>query len=238
MFTQHKFETVFRGTPTIRVTEKCARDMYQLCHIVQTEVGWFVVCHEQEDGDFLLSEVLLPGQTCSSVETEFHESDLEALGLRVMEEDTANGIDPGDDGFRFNHMNCWCHSHCDMPVSPSASDRSQMKSFCQRYGDDYDVWIGGIVNRSGEMRFNAYYHASRTWKILDDIPWRIEYEKNDSGEKFWAEQVKDLVRSGQSWKTNTSRGRGKGRSSFTAGYRGKVITPGSPGWTRIRGGGR
>lgn len=108
MFSPHKFETQFFGVPSIKLTEQCARDMWQLVQVVDIEVGWFCVCR-QDKGDFILTEVQVPTQTCTATETDMSTAGLAELGMKLMTEDNAAGVKVDSPDYRCNHLNCWVH---------------------------------------------------------------------------------------------------------------------------------
>ena len=190
MFHTASGSATFYGTPTIYITEKAARYMRCLVDAVTTEVGWLMVTHQDEKGDFILSECIVPRQDCHAATTELTGDGLAELANEVMEADMANGItDPNDPKFRYNHLNAWFHSHGSMSVGPSGQDETQMADFCRQYGDAYDVWIRGIVNKSGDIHLTVYFKAGNCWKAIANCPCEIKYESTES----MADEVRKVV---------------------------------------------
>lgn len=183
----------FYGTPTIYITESAARFMKKLVDKVSMEVGWLMVCHETDEGDFVLSECIVPGQQCHQTTTELLPEGLEEVIMELIEEDTAAGIATNSDEFRCNHLNAWFHSHDTMGVSPSGQDDQQMTDFCTRYDDAYNVWIRGIVNKAGDIHVTIYYKTSKVWKVVAGCPVEIAWDNED--DDSLSTLVDDTVRS-------------------------------------------
>lgn len=209
MFQPHQFQPTLHGVPKIKITQECAEDMWHLVQVVPTEVGWFCVCHESDDGDITLSEVLLPGQTCTSVETEFSIEGMEQLANEILDADQAAGIDPEDEKFRYNHLNCWNHSHGTMGVGPSGQDDKQMVEFCKHWGDVYPFYLRGIFNQKGDIQFTIYYKVSKAWRKICDVPWEVCGTTNPTRREYWKDLVKQRV--------NTPKPRAVSASSYGAG---------------------
>lgn len=172
MFVEHEFKTKLLGSPQVRITHEAMMDMWYLVQEVQTEVGWLCVIRPQENGDLLISEVVLPKQQCHAATTELNEEGLSLIYEELMKEDLERGVDPSGPSFRASHLNCWIHSHANMEVTPSTQDDQQMADFCLKYGDDYDWWLRGIVNKKKQARFTLYFKALGRWMVMDDVPWR------------------------------------------------------------------
>lgn len=185
---------VFYGTPTIYITENAARYMRALVDKVSMEVGWLMVCHETDDGDFVLSECLVPEQQCHATTTELVNDGLSALAMEVMDADSAKGIATDSAEFRYNHLNCWMHSHDNMGVSPSGQDDQQMVDFCQQYDDAYSTWVRGIVNKAGDAHFTVYFKVGKAWRAVKGCPCEILFDAGDDISEVVAGLVKDRVK--------------------------------------------
>lgn len=218
MFTvSSDIKPVFYGTPTVYITEKAARYMKRLVEKVSIEVGWLMVCHERDDGDFVLSECIVPKQQCHAATTELLPEGLEEAAIKVMEEDTQKGVtDPGDERFRVNHLNAWFHSHASMGVSPSGQDDQQMVDFCQKYGDDHNVWVRGIVNKKGDIHVTIYYRFGKTWKVIKGCPVDILWEVSDD----MAGEVDEVVSSHVKHMSHSSGSGKRGRNNYISPYAG------------------
>ena len=194
MFVEHDFKPKFKGTPLIYIAHEAYMDMWYLVQEVGTEVGWLCVVNQQTDGSFLISEVVLPKQQCHAATTELNEEGLALIYDELMNEDAAKGISPVSEEFRAAHLNCWIHSHVDMSVNPSTQDDQQMADFCTKYGEDYDWWIRGIMNKKREARFTLYFKAMGQWCLLDDVPWQhLIPQVNDGRRGAIKELVKERV---------------------------------------------
>jgi hypothetical protein len=245
LFRPHAFAPKFFGIPTIKITQQALTDMWHLVQVVQTqEVGWLVVTHEQPDGSFILSEVVLPGQNCHAATTELTEEGLAEVCMKLMQEDQEKGIGPDDQRFRANHLNCWVHSHVQMAVQPSTQDDKQMEEFCQMYEDDHEVWIRGIMNQKGDAEFTVYYKCGKsgTWRPIKDCPWEVIEEPDPDRRKLWeglvSERIKKVVHQ-PAYTGGTYNGRYSGYSGAPRygqrGYgqtqtKGRVITPADNRW--------
>ena len=223
MFAVNKINPTFLGVPTIHLTESAARKMRRLVKQVNTEVGWLMVCNELDDGDFVLSDCVIPRQDVNGATTELTPQGLSEVGVALMNEDIAKGITPEMDAFRFNHLNAWFHSHATMGVSPSGQDDQQMVDFCQEYGDSHKVWIRGIVNKAGDIHLSVYYRCSKVWKVVTGCPVEIQWDSTGAIDTeidaIIADRVKakgtttfPVVNHGKTYPTYNYRQRGKNLS--------------------------
>ncbi len=187
------FDTTFYGIPTIIITQQCSIDMWHIVQMVDMEVGWLCVCNETEKGDFILSEVVLPTQECHSATTELTASGLMDVGMQLLNEDDARGIDPKSEEYRFNHLTCWMHSHHTMGVSPSGQDDKQMADFCRMGGERNAAYVRGIANKAGLIEFTVYYRCSKTWKVIKDVPWQVQHEPLAEVKDRWGSLIKERV---------------------------------------------
>ncbi len=197
MFTAKKgLSPEFRGVPTVYLTERAARQMHRLVHKVDTEVGWLMICHETDQGDFVLSECIVPAQHCLSTTTEFTPQGISEACLALYYEDTAKGIKDDAPEFRYTHLNAWFHSHVNMEASPSGQDDKQMVDFCENYGQGHSTWIRGIVNKRGDTHITVYYRCGKTWKSITGCPVEIKWGENaeiDTAiDKLIAERVRNM----------------------------------------------
>lgn len=188
------FKPTFYGIPTVIILQSCAIDMWHIVQMVDMEVGWLCVCNETQSGDFILSQVVLPSQECHTATTELTASGLIDAGMQLLREDDAAGIEPSSEDYRFNHLTCWMHSHHKMGVSPSDQDDKQMADFCRMGGDRNSTYVRGIANQDGKIEFTVYYKCSKCWKVVKDVPWRVQYEQLKDVEERWAEAVKQRVK--------------------------------------------
>lgn len=213
---------VFYGTPTIYLTEQAARYMHALVAKVSMEVGWLMVCHETDDGDFVLSECLVPEQQCHATTTELVNGGLSALATEVLEEDSTKGIDINSPDFRYNHLNCWMHSHDNMAVSPSGQDDQQMVDFCQQYDDAYNTWVRGIVNKKGDAHFTVYFKVGKAWRAVKGCPCEILFNTGDDIATVVESLVKARVKPFSSPRFNGYTGGGGYQSGYyNAGQNGR-----------------
>lgn len=184
----------FYDVPTVYVKETVARKMQRICNKVPTgEVGWLCVVHRNDDGDFVISDWGVPLQDCHSTTTELTPQGQASLLQQMAEEDIAAGIDPDSPDFRVKHMNCWCHSHGSMGVSPSGQDDTQIAKLCEG-GNFYDFWVRGIVNKAGDAHFSVYYRAGPVWITVVGCPVEVMWENCDDLDKEVDELIKERVR--------------------------------------------
>ncbi len=121
------------------------------------EIGGLGTVVEDQDG-LLVTDVCLLAQKVSASDTEL---DTEAV-LDFLARLVAEGGDPA-------LVRLWWHSHADMDVVWSETDRATIGSL------PGDFWVALLVNRRGEVvcRLDAFHPQRQTWElplaeVLDD----------------------------------------------------------------------
>ena len=128
-------------TPTVYIEPRAFQKMQQIVDECSKEVGWFCTVDKIDDEAYLLTEVYLPSQEVTAVETDIPGEAVEETYLAIL----AEGKDPST-------MYAWFHSHVDMGVTPSRQDETQVETFLQTC----PVFIRGIINKRGEMKVDLY----------------------------------------------------------------------------------
>lgn len=127
--------------PTVYIEPKAFQKMQQIVDECSLEVGWFCTVDKLDDAAYLLTEVYLPSQEVTAVETDIPGEALEETYLAIL----AEGKDP-------SKMYAWFHSHVNMGVTPSGQDEIQVETFLQTC----PIFIRGIMNKRGEIKVDLY----------------------------------------------------------------------------------
>lgn len=113
------------------------------------EIGGLGTVAADPDG-LLITDVFLLAQKVSASDTEL---DTEAL-FDFLARHVAEGGDPAQ-------VRLWWHSHADMDVAWSETDRATIRSL------PGDFWVALLVNRRGEVvcRLDAFLPRRQTWEL-------------------------------------------------------------------------
>lgn len=123
--------------PTVFYTAKAWNTIQHLVAAVPTEIGWWQMVEKMSDGNYLLTETIVPEQTVSGGEADITKDSLAEEGDALL----AAGHDT-------SKLLCWGHSHVNMAPNPSGQDVSQALA----WAGDIPFIIRGIYNKKGEAR--------------------------------------------------------------------------------------
>lgn len=137
-------EFIERDFPDVYISSNAHSKMWSLVKMCDIEISWLSTVIREDNGDFLITDVIVPEQTCSSATTEIDKS-----GVNNMIEEMLNE----GRGKDLNDMKCWGHSHVDMNVKPSHTDEGQTKEFLDKRKD---FFIRLICNKRGDMGCSVY----------------------------------------------------------------------------------
>lgn len=129
----------------INITHECMEKISQLILQCSTEIGWFCLVTDRNDGPTLFDVIVLD-QRVSPITTEIDEYAIAKFCQYTME--TPNGVET------INAMRCWGHSHVHMATNPSGQDQTQMNSFAKQYKPDKTYRL--IGNKQGHLRIDIY----------------------------------------------------------------------------------
>jgi hypothetical protein len=177
-----KTEVVYSDRiPMILITPEAYNDMFVLIDEARTEVSWLGAVQRLGD-DFLIHEVFLPEQECTSSTTEMTEEGLTKLATELLER---------PDGMElWNSVRFWGHSHVRMDVFASGPDNDQMSLFKEQVKDDW--FIRGIFNKDGSAKFWLFHLSSGI--VINDVPWSIYSPVvDDERREAWRAQLKDKI---------------------------------------------
>lgn len=132
--------------PRVIIEPEAAARMEALVQCCNIEISWMTAV-DREDNDFLVSNVIVPPQVCSSGGTVFREANMMAMFIGN------DGKIPNDVLPMINRLRGWGHSHHNMAVFASATDDNQADAFVSQM-DDYFVRL--ICNKAGEINVTLY----------------------------------------------------------------------------------
>lgn len=127
--------------PQVFYTPEVAEKMRFIVEYCQKEVGWMGLV-EKVGKDFLITDVFVPEQDVTSVETDIDDAAIHKLATELLQD----GKDP-------SKLYAWFHSHVNMAVHPSKQDEEE----AARFLDMCPVLIRGIINKRGEYKVDVYY---------------------------------------------------------------------------------
>jgi len=121
------------------------------------EVSFFFLVEEVDELIFRLSDLKVPTQVVTSVETDVTDA---AMSDLICEYD--------DEGLDTSGLYAWGHSHVNMQVQPSAQDEDQVSDFL----DTQDRVIRLIGNKAGRLRIDLY--LKRFGIAYTNVPYEVE----------------------------------------------------------------
>lgn len=143
-------------TPRVIYTTRVYQQITYLVHRCNLEVGWWGLVDVQPCGDYLITEIFVPPQTVTGVETDIEAEAMTALAIELMDRD----LDPGK-------LYYYGHSHVNMGVSPSGQDESNT----DQYLDACPIFIREIRNKKGESKVDIFdTTANVVYQCVENIP--------------------------------------------------------------------
>lgn len=142
-----------------------------------TEVAWHGVVHKNEDGAYIVTDILIYPQTVSGATVD---ADDEKYPIWLQSQP--------DEVF----FNCRLqgHSHVNMAVSPSGTDLKNNEDFLKQLKDDM-FYIFIISNKAGAMNVKIYDLAENILYETEDVIVSIQGDGIDMSE--FVKQAKDFV---------------------------------------------
>lgn len=129
------------SAPTVYYAQKAWDKIWHIIEACEKEVGWLGLVESLEDGSYLITDVFVPPQTVSSVETDISADALAQFALDLL-----------DEGADTSQLFYWGHSHVDMAVIPSGQDEDQVDEFLEHQ----PVIIRGIYNKAGLSKVDVF----------------------------------------------------------------------------------
>lgn len=121
-----EFNIMNATTPRIYMSYSLMQQIQHIVDIAPKEAQWFHLVEKDKDGDFVVSEMFIPEQTCSTVEVDTDSNMMVNFWNELKEK---HGIQEASN--KFSKMFVWCHSHHNMGVNPSSQDVSQFNQMIQ-----------------------------------------------------------------------------------------------------------
>lgn len=140
--TTQLYEWDLPKAPQVYYTPLVWESIRYLVDTIATEVGWLGLVDIDDDGNYLVTEIFVPKQTVSGVETDITPEALVDLA-----------VDLESKGISSEKLIYWGHSHVNMGVSPSMQDEVQVEEFLDN-GCKY--FIRGIYNKHGSSKVDVY----------------------------------------------------------------------------------
>lgn len=170
-FTPHKANNIAHiwSEPTFQFTPEA---LYKIqCYVEECdkEIGWLGRVRREGD-DFLCDEVFLLHQEVGPAATDITAEGLVALIMEI-------GIEENDT------LRLWGHSHVNMGVSPSPTDRETPEMFRQN-GCEFFFRI--ICNKKGEIGVTFFNWAQNYY--IEDMKWSVYAPKQE------ADPVRDAIK--------------------------------------------
>jgi hypothetical protein len=157
-FAPHMFRTKVDAPPSVLFTQKAFTTMYALVDECPREVGWLGLVERVPNG-FLVDDIYIPEQTCTSVSTTISPDGLIKLSTELISRDKTGEI--------LNRLRFWGHSHVNMEVEPSRQDDIQIEEF----GQNSDFFIRAILNKKGKIKCDLFLFDYGITFL--DVPWNI-----------------------------------------------------------------
>jgi hypothetical protein len=127
--------------PSVYYTREALAAIEYIVDQVDSEVGWFGLVDELDNGDYLITDIYIPQQIVSGVTVDMTPNAIAELAHQLMEE----GKDPSK--LRYEG-----HSHVNMAVNPSGTDEEMVDDFLA----DCPYFIRGIYNKKNESRVDVF----------------------------------------------------------------------------------
>lgn len=137
------------------------------------ECAWHGTVVRLDDNTFVIDDILVYPQTVTAANVDFDEGEYGGW-LAGLSDDTHRRL-------RFQG-----HSHVNMAVSPSGTDRTSQQKIIDMCRDD-DFYIWAILNKSGASWMQVINFATNTLYEDADVVWDIIYDKD----KFMSDFVHD-----------------------------------------------
>jgi hypothetical protein len=150
-------------TPKLLIDPTAYARMIGLMRLSPVEVSWFGFLTVVAPDVYLLDEVLVAEQHCSSGRTENPEEAMYHMGIEIRR------TRPQDR----NRLRFWGHSHVYMPPFPSMQDDKQAAIWCRglRRSQQYRMFIRVIGNKNGTMKVDVYDLEQDL--AFFDVPWEL-----------------------------------------------------------------
>ena len=141
--TTQLFEWDFPKAPEVYYTPLVWESIRYLVDTIPSEVGWLGIADKIEDtGNYLVTDIYVPEQTVSGVETDISAEALTKLALELESQNIPS-----------EKLIYWGHSHVNMGVTPSMQDELQIEDFLE---NGCEFFIRGIYNKRGDSKVDVY----------------------------------------------------------------------------------
>lgn len=107
----------------------------------EKEIGWFGLVDEYDDGNYCITEILIPHQEVTSASVDIETDAISKLVNQLM-----------DAGKNPEKLRYHGHSHVNMQVIPSTTDQNHL----EEYMEDCPWFIRGIYNKKGESKVDIF----------------------------------------------------------------------------------
>lgn len=169
--------------PKILCTLEAYRKMRNYVSIHDKEIGWFGTVEKVND-IYVITDVILPKQEVTSTYNEIDTETLIALASELTSE-------------QITKLRCYGHSHVDMTVSPSGTDKEQVEELTE--GSEWFITVINNKDDDWHIAFNDYKRGLQF--ITRELEFFIPTDKNIEKE------IKDKVQTRVAKvTTNTTKG--------------------------------
>lgn len=219
--------TISTGTkePCLAVSHYDLECLKKIVDVAPKEAQWFFRVEKVDDNGrptYRLYEMIIPEQFVSTAEVESDDEMMmnlyKAVRASLDEEDQAV---PEQTNAKLKTLNCWCHSHHNMGVTPSPQDNKQFEKQCRLAAQQkiYDPQIMLIHNKKGEYYCRVW--DARLALVFENLKFEVETTEDlnwiaEAAKEKFKERVSTIYQCGQ--------------NRFGSHYNGKGRKPG--GWQR------
>lgn len=170
---------VFVDEPTVFFAAAALAKVHHIVSTCTTEVAWFGLVDELDDGDFLITDIYIPEQEVSAAAADIDAAAIAQLVHRY-----------NIDSYKLRYHG---HSHVNMSVEPSSTDQHHIEDYLEHY----DWFIRTISNKRGEMRVDLFDKRSGfTYQNIGYTIWEMA---------FTDQELEDINEELKNVKTNQSK---------------------------------
>lgn len=127
--------------PKVQVTYEAYRKMRNYVGIHDEELGWFGIVEKIDDDVYVITDTVLPEQEVTSTYNEIDEKTMIKMASKLTSE-------------QISKIKCYGHSHVNMGVSPSSTDKEQVEELTNG-----SSWFITVINNKDDdwhVAFNDY----------------------------------------------------------------------------------
>lgn len=161
--------------------------MHGWCKAAQSEVSGWGVVYKDEDGNFVVYDVFLPKQQCSSGYTDIDDDAAARLRFKKYR---------GGKGIPMDHWRFWWHTHYNFGTFWSGTDNNTVRTLLTKNGTAkaQEFLISLVINQAGHWLCRADY-LYPTHMTVDQIQvWLLPNSKKQKRKRNFKSDIKRWVR--------------------------------------------